>query len=290
MSNTDFVCKLKTVCVSELDNFPCVFCVVPYRCPYCRYTSKHTNNMKKHIDAFHLGKTFTCSVCDKMLRFRETFERHMQRFHPSTKYTIPHATGVTSKVKRTLTKTPELPEKGEMKQAEPTEPVGPSHNGKRKKLDTSETSRSDCQKRAKLDVLEGSTSPRQKRKMDFTAAARARDCTQRVNTNVRPSGRGTKHKKVDTSDNDDATGREKRTKVDAPRSATKIYYMRDQGRYFCREDGCLYSASDTTQVRNHVRVEHEGFRHKYVPVYCNLLYCYSTAYVLSYKFLFNYTN
>ena len=52
-----------------------------FTCTVCDKTTKHRNDMKRHIETHIDGLSFPCSKCDKTFRSRNNLYKHKFRYH-----------------------------------------------------------------------------------------------------------------------------------------------------------------------------------------------------------------
>jgi len=54
-----------------------------YPCEHCDYVATQGNNLKKHIEAKHLGVTYSCNLCPYQATQKQNLKRHMKLKHCS---------------------------------------------------------------------------------------------------------------------------------------------------------------------------------------------------------------
>ena len=59
-------------------------------CEYCDYIAKNISYLKVHIDALHLGVTYSCNICGKKYKQKTHLGIHMKSIHDGVKYPCDH--------------------------------------------------------------------------------------------------------------------------------------------------------------------------------------------------------
>ena len=54
-----------------------------FPCEHCDYVATQGNNLKKHIEARHLGVTYSCSLCPYEATQKQNLKRHLKLKHCS---------------------------------------------------------------------------------------------------------------------------------------------------------------------------------------------------------------
>ena len=52
-----------------------------YPCEQCDYVATQGNNLKKHIEAKHLGVTYSCNLCPYEATQKQNLKRHLKLKH-----------------------------------------------------------------------------------------------------------------------------------------------------------------------------------------------------------------
>ena len=50
-------------------------------CKQCDYKAYHSNHLKNHINAIHLGIKYSCNECDHQATQKSSLKAHMRRMH-----------------------------------------------------------------------------------------------------------------------------------------------------------------------------------------------------------------
>ena len=54
-----------------------------FPCEQCEYVATHGHNLKKHIEAKHLGVTYSCDICPYQATQKQNLKRHYKLKHSS---------------------------------------------------------------------------------------------------------------------------------------------------------------------------------------------------------------
>ena len=54
-----------------------------FPCEQCEYVATRSDNLKKHIEAKHLGVTYACELCSYQATQRQNLKRHYKLKHGS---------------------------------------------------------------------------------------------------------------------------------------------------------------------------------------------------------------
>lgn len=52
-----------------------------FPCEHCDYVATHGHNLKKHIEAIHLGVTYSCELCPYEATQKQNLKRHLKLKH-----------------------------------------------------------------------------------------------------------------------------------------------------------------------------------------------------------------
>ena len=52
-----------------------------FPCEHCEYVATHGHNLKKHIEAKHLGVTYSCDLCSYQATQKQNLKRHYKLKH-----------------------------------------------------------------------------------------------------------------------------------------------------------------------------------------------------------------